>query len=69
MVTALWKLNKICEKHGISGKDAQFILNIVEQGALNSNVLNEFGYKINTKLQNILDDFVEAGFISFEVKK
>ena len=69
MVTDLWKLNKICEKHGISGKDAQFILNVLEQGALNSNVLNEFGYKINPKLQNILDDFVEAGFISFEVEE
>ena len=69
MVTDLWKLNKICEKNGISGKDAQFILNVLEQGALNSNVLNEFGYKINPKLQNILDDFVEAGFISFEVEE
>tara|TARA_R110002110_G_scaffold27835_7_gene100648 strand:- start:160 stop:369 length:210 start_codon:yes stop_codon:yes gene_type:complete len=69
MVTDLWKLNKICEKHGISGKDVQFILNVLEQGALNSNVLNEFGYKINPKLQNILDDFVEAGFISLEVEE
>ena len=43
MVTDLWKLNKICEKHGISGKDVQFILNVLEQGALNSNVLNEYG--------------------------
>ena len=69
MVTDLWKLNKICEKNSISIHDAQFILNVIEEGALNSSVLEEFHYKINPKLQNILDDFVEAGFISFEVKK
>jgi hypothetical protein len=65
-MTDLWKLNNICEKHGISEHEAKLILNLIGHGGLNSNFLNEFGYKINIKLQIILDDFVEAGFISFE---
>ena len=49
--------NKNIEVIGINYKDTKINA---------KNFLNEFGYKINTKLQIILDDFVEAGFISFE---
>jgi|APSaa5957512493_1039668.scaffolds.fasta_scaffold48572_4 hypothetical protein len=64
MTGSLWKLNKICEKHGISEQKISLLLQVVEAGGLNGNVLDEFGYKIMPKLQIVLDDLVEAGFIS-----
>ena len=69
MTSSLWTLNKICEKHGITEHETSLLLQTVEAGGLNGNVLDEFNYKITPKLQIILDDLIEAGFISFEVKK
>ena len=66
MSSDLWKLNVICEKHGITQKQASLLLRTVEAGGLDSNVLSEHHCKIAPKLQIILDDFVEAGFIGKE---
>jgi len=63
MTSDLWTLNKICQKHGMSEQNISLILQIVEAGGLNGNVLDEFGYNITPKLQILLDDLVEAGFL------
>jgi len=64
MTGSLWELNKICEKHEMSAQKISLLLQVVEAGGLNGNVLDEFGCKITPKLQIVLDDLVEAGFIS-----
>ena len=64
MTTDLWTLNKICQKHNISIDKIKFLFECIAEGALDPSVLNENKLTLTPKLLNLLDDLVEAGFIS-----
>ena len=61
----LFRLHKICEKHGISEQKISLILQVVEAGGLNGKVLDEFGYNITPKLEHLLSDLAKANFITY----
>ena len=63
MTSGLWTLNKICQKHNISIDQIKFLFECIEKGALDPNVLDEHSFKITPKLEKLLDDLVEAGFL------
>jgi len=62
MTTALWKLNVICEKHNITISELLEIFHSIDSGAFmwyyNRNINS-----IKPKLQEFIDDLVDAGFV------
>ena len=62
MTTALWKLNVICEKHNITAKNLVEMFHSIDSGAFMS-YYNRNINSIKPKLQEFIDDLVDAGFV------
>ena len=63
MTTALWKLNKICEKHNITIAQLSTIFRGIDSGAFDSEVLEQYDIEITPKLQGILDDLIKIAYV------